>query len=120
MGVLLGVVFVAVAFVLGRWEWALIGTIGVVLALGTEMGWKPILAMGAVGLVWLVLFRITGDRRLFFPYSMQYAVQVACLLKRRVEWPTLCGGGAVVGIFILIRIWQEATIPVLAFAGLIF
>jgi hypothetical protein len=114
MGILLGIGFVAAAMKLGGWEWALIGAIGLVLALGTDMGWKPAAAMGVVGLVWLVLFQITGDSRLFFPYSMQYAVQVACLLKGRVEWPALSGGGGVVAVFALIRFSQQATLPVLA------
>ncbi len=114
MDILLGIGFVAAAAALGGWEWAVITAIGVVVALGAEMGWQPVVAMGMVGLAWLVLFRITGDSRLFFPYSMQYAVQVACLLKGRVKWPVLSGGGSVVAVFALIRVWQQATLPVLA------
>lgn len=53
-------------------------------------------------LMWLGVYAITGDRRLYFPYTMQYAVQAGPL-----------GGVAAAAVFFAIRIWQGAATEVL-------
>lgn len=63
-------VFVAVAYVAGGWEWAVIG------ALAFAAWWRFGSGRGAIPFsmvsgAWLLLFAISGDRRLFFPYTMQ-------------------------------------------------
>ncbi len=72
----------------------------------------------APGLLWLALFLWTGDRRLYFCYTMLYAVQLARLRRmqfRQVRgWGRAAGAGfAVIAAFLGIRIWQDATAAVL-------
>ena len=109
-----GIAVLAVAGAVGGWEWAIICLIVLALLPILEAGILPVFATAGVGLFWLALFCWMGDRRLFFPYSMQYAVQLMCLLRGRVQWPSLTGAGVVVGVFTLIRIAQSASVQVLA------
>lgn len=67
-----------------------------------------------VGLAWLLLFILTGDRRLFFPYTIHFAIQSICLLDARVHRPALLGGGLSIIIFTAIRVVQGATLAVLS------
>jgi hypothetical protein len=68
-------------------------------------------APAAIGgsLIWLTLYCWTGDRRLFFPYAMQFAAQAAYLTRGRLA------AGTIIGAFLLIRVWQAASFGVLAF-----
>ena len=70
-----------------------------------------LLALVAASLVWLTLFHLTGDRRLFFPYSIQFAAQVVCAAPMR---PAAAKGGGLIAAFLSIRIWQGASAGVLA------
>ena len=51
---------------------------------------------------------LTGDRRLFFPFTIQFALQTA--FQRR---PKILGCASTVGVFLMIRILQGATFKVL-------
>ena len=57
---------------------------------------------------------LTGNRELFFPYTMYLAAQVALLLADRKLWRGVLGGGCVVAAFLVIRTLQSATTRVLA------
>jgi len=63
---------------------------------------------------WLALFRLTGNRELFFPFSMYLAAHVTLLLDRRSLQQGAMGGIAVVVAFLAVRCFQRATGPVLA------
>ena len=69
---------------------------------------SAILLAALPGLVWLVLFHFTDDRRLFFPFTIQYALQAGFFRR-----PALTGCGVIVGTFFAIRIAQGATLKVL-------
>ncbi len=114
MSTLSALALVAFAATVAGWEWALVTLCGSGVALASDRRWQAVAGAGAVSLIWIALFELTGDRRLFFPFSMQYAVQAACLLRGRVACPWIAGGGALVALFTAIRIWQQATFRVLA------
>ena len=90
--------------------------VGELLFLAQAFGGARIesLAIMAPGLVWLALFRATGNRELFFPYSMYLASCVALRAAERAAWLGPIGGGLVVGVFMVIRVLQQATLRVLA------
>ncbi|MFN8938295.1 MAG: hypothetical protein ACK5ZJ_00920 [Acidobacteriota bacterium] len=60
-----------------------------------------------VSLFWLVAFTISGDRRLFFPFSLSLAFTVFALRG-------LAACLAMVALFVFFRIVQNATLSVLA------
>jgi hypothetical protein len=106
-------VFLGTAHVLGGPPWTVIGMIAFIAQsfLGVSL---HSLAVLLPGLLWLALFRVTGDRELFFPYTMYLASHVALGCSQRTVWLASLGGGAVVAAFMLIRVLQNATVRVLA------
>jgi hypothetical protein len=68
---------------------------------------KAVTFTSLLSLLWLALFFITGDRRLFFPFSIQYALEAAFFGRRSFA-------AIAAGAFLLIRIAQAATFKVLA------
>ncbi|MGJ5820023.1 hypothetical protein [Paludibaculum fermentans] len=110
---LAAVTLLAFAVFYGGWPWALIAAIWVVaLRTWEQVGW-PMLQAAAAGLFWLALFHWTGDRRLFFPFSMQVAASAACLWRINGKWPAVAVGALVTGVFTGIRILQFAGAHVL-------
>jgi hypothetical protein len=97
--------------------WTVIGALAI---LAQMLGGVRIesLALVVPSLVWLGLSHATGNRELFFPYSMHLASCVALReaprAAERVAWPGAIGGGVVVAAFMIIRILQQATVRVLA------
>jgi hypothetical protein len=61
-----------------------------------------------------VLFRVSGDRELFFPFAMYLASHVALGFSQRNIWLASLGGGGIVAAFMTIRVLQNATFRVLA------
>lgn len=112
-GFILGeVVFLAVAHVCGGPPWTLVAMTAF-LALAFSGARLATLALMAPALLWLVLFRVTGNRELFFPYAMHLAAVVACRIHGgRIAG--LAGGIGVVTAFLAIRVAQRATPRVLA------
>lgn len=104
---------VIAAWTVGGWPWGLTLACALVLANSSEPSWRTVLWVPAVSLIFLAFFLLTGDRRFFFPFSIQLAVQCACLMRRRSQWAAWSAGAAMVGVFTLIRIVQAATVPVL-------
>jgi hypothetical protein len=109
--------FLAVAHVFGGPPWTVIGALAVVLlALGGIR--IESLALMVPSLAWLALSHATGNRELFFPYTMYLASCVALRdsqrATQRVTWLGPLGGAAIVATFMVIRILQQATLRVLA------
>lgn len=105
--------FLALAHLLGGPPWTVVGGVAILTLMlgGIRTG---SLALMVPGLVWLVLSHVTGNRELFFPYSMYLA---SCVMVSVAERASLLGpiaGGLVVAVFMAIRILQQATIRVLA------
>ena len=69
---------------------------------------KEISMVCALALIWLLAFKLTGDRRLFFPYSMLFA---AAAIAAREHW--FARGIAAPLLFFAIRIYQDASQSVL-------
>ena len=72
------------------------------------------LALIAPSLCWAAAFHWTGNRELFFPFSIYLAAYVAVVLSRRKAWLGLFGGTIVTAAFVVVRIQQFASVPVLA------
>jgi len=110
--IIVELIFLAVAHFFGGPPWAVIGAIAVVLlALGgirTES-----LALMVPSLAWLGFSHATGNRELFFPYTMYLASCVALRDSQRASWLGPLGGAAIVAAFMIIRILQQATVRVL-------
>ena len=97
----------------GGWEWALICFVALVTLWSGRFSLVLMLATMGVSFFWLALFHSTGDRQLFFPYAMQFAVQMPYLLHGWGSKAAIAGGGGVIAVFILIRIAQAAPVGVL-------
>jgi hypothetical protein len=88
---------VAAAAYFGGWHFAVIAALALALLLLRDV-WES----SAVSMLWLALYFASGDPRLFFPFSIQFALQCG--------WPR---GAAVLASFLAIRISQGATAKVL-------
>jgi hypothetical protein len=109
-----GIAFVIFAAAIGGWEWAVVTVCGTGASILADRRWQTVAAAGAAGLIWLALFQVTGNRQLFFPFAMQWAVQATLPVRGRVRLPAFVGGGILVGLFTAIRVWQDASVRVLA------
>ncbi|MFM8890080.1 MAG: hypothetical protein ACKOTB_00400 [Planctomycetia bacterium] len=105
--------FLAIAHLEGGPPWTLVAA-GAFLALSWVPASGSVIGLAAGSLLWLAVFRATGDREYFFPYALQLATLVACRLSDRGRGWGLAGGAAVVLVFLGIRVAQRATVPVLA------
>jgi hypothetical protein len=96
----------------GGWPWTAISAtaIGVLAVVDLR---PAALAMVAPSLVWLALFRATGNRELFFPFTIHLASLVALRLGRENLWRGMAGGGLIGGLFLMIRASQQASVKVL-------
>jgi len=105
--------FLAVTHIFGGPPWTVIGALAVVAQTlgGIRIG---SLALVVPGLAWLALSHATGNRELFFPYTMYLASCVALRATERTPWLGPLGGAAIVAAFMVIRILQQATARVLA------
>ena len=110
--IIVELLFLAVAHCFGGPPWAVIGAIAVVAQTlgGVRM---ESLALVVPSLAWLGLSHATGNRELFFPYTMYLASCVALRESRRAAWLGPLGGAVVVAAFMVIRILQQATVRVL-------
>ncbi len=105
-GVAAALGIVALCLVVGGWPWAAIAAAGCCWLIGSRFDARSVLLTACLSLVWLALFLLTGDRRLFFPFAIQFAMQAG--FARRA------GSLTIVGLFLLIRIAQGASLHVLA------
>ena len=111
------VLFLAIAHFYGGPPWAIVGMVAFIAQIVTQTfnGFRTdALALVVPSLLWLAFFRATGNRELFFPYTMYLAIGVAVRAAERSSWLGLGGGGLVVAVFMIIRVLQNATSRVLA------
>ena len=107
------ILFLAAAQGVGGWPWTAIG--GAAIGALAVADFRPAsLAMVVPGLVWLVLFRATGNRELFFPFTIYLASLLALRLGARSTWQGVTAGGLMVVLFLAIRASQRASPRVLA------
>jgi hypothetical protein len=115
--IIVELLFLAVTLMFGGPPWTVIGAIAVV---AQTLGGIRIesLALVVPSLAWLALSHATGNRELFFPYTMYLASCVALWnsqrATQRAAWLGPLGGAAIVAAFMVIRILQQATVRVLA------
>jgi len=111
--IIVELLFLAVTHIFGGPPWTVIGALAVV---AQTLGGVRIesLALVVPGLAWLALSHATGNRELFFPYTMYLASCVALRATERTPWLGPLGGAAIVAAFMVIRILQQATARVLA------
>jgi len=111
------VLFLAIAHAYGGPPWAIVGMVAFIAQILTQVfsGIRPeSLLLVVPSLIWLAFFCATGNRELFFPYTMYLATGVAVRAAERTPWLGMLGGGAVVTAFMILRILQNATSRVLA------
>ena len=115
--IIVELLFLAVTHMFGGPPWTVIGAMAVV---AQTLGGTRIESLAFVmpSLVWLALSHATGNRELFFPYTMYLASCVALRdsqqATQRPAWLGPLGGAAIVAAFMVIRILQQATLRVLA------
>ncbi|MEO8027939.1 MAG: hypothetical protein ABI823_15750 [Bryobacteraceae bacterium] len=104
---------VAGAFLAGGWIWAL--PCAVVAALWWRSGGSAgaLATACRISAFWLVAFVLTGDRRLYFPYTLQFAVQASCFLGGPALRAGVFGAGGIVALFTAVRLVQAASARVL-------
>jgi hypothetical protein len=106
--------FLAATHFFGGPPWTVIGTVAFIAQVFIGFRTAP-LAMLAPSLFWLAGFHATGNRELFFPFTMYLSSFVAVQLADRSMGLGACGGSMVVCVFMVIRTLQNATPRVLAF-----
>ena len=105
--------YLAIAHIWGGPPWTVVGMLAFVAPLVTGLR-RASLVLLVPSLAWLVLFRVTGNRELFFPFAMYVAAFLSVSLAARDARLGAAGGGFVVIVFLAIRVLQRATVPVLA------
>lgn len=105
--------FLTVAHFWGGPPWVIMGVLGFTtqIVAGMRLASLPLLV---TALVWLAVFRITGDREYFFPYCMQLASQAIVSLAGRGSRVAGSAGAVVAAAFLAIRVVQGAGGRVLA------
>jgi len=119
--IIVELLFLAVTHMFGGPPWTVIGAMTVV---AQTLGGARIESLAFVmpSLAWLALSHATGNRELFFPYTMYLASCVALRdshqatqqATQQSAWLRPLGGAAIVAAFMVIRILQQATVRVLA------
>jgi hypothetical protein len=105
--------FLAVAHVLGGPPWVALGVLACVMQVLADFRLRSLVGI-VPALGWLVASYATGNRELFFPYAVYLAAHVASQFAG-LGWKTAAvAGGTVVMAFLMIRVLQNATLPVLA------
>ncbi len=100
-------VLVIAAMAIGGLPWAGISLVGLFAFIAFGANWRDVLMLIIPALFWLAVFHFTGDRRMFFPFSMLFAASLALLSKWDVTLVILV-------LFLLARTLQYATFKVLA------
>jgi hypothetical protein len=114
--IIVELLFLAITHFFGGPPWTVIGAIAVV---AQTLGGVRIdsLALVVPSLAWLALSHATGNRELFFPYTMYLASSAALWDSQRATQRAAglgpLGGAAIVAAFMVIRILQQATVRVL-------
>lgn len=107
------VAMLAVAHAFGGPAWAAVTAVACVAHV--IAGFQPaalVAALPAVG--WLAAARLTGNRELFFPYSMLLAASALLAAPAARSAAGMAAAGGVVAAFLAARVAQQATGRVLA------
>lgn len=108
----------AVAHVAGGPPWTVVAAIAFavlgVFGRRQDGRWQEPVWLILPSLGWLAAFRLTGDRELFFPFTMYLAAHAALTVGGRGLIPASAAGGLIVLVFLVIRVLQAATPRVLA------
>ncbi|MGB8852266.1 MAG: hypothetical protein WCC69_01715 [Pirellulales bacterium] len=110
--------FLTVAHVAGGPPWTVVaatafGVLGIGGSRPDGTGWELVwLILPSLG--WLAAFWATGNRELFFPFTMYLAAHAALTVSGRGVIAACAAGGLVVAVFLVIRFFQAATPAVLA------
>ena len=108
----IGVALVGSALLIGGIPWASILLLALIAHWRRDRSWLWLVLI-VPSFVWLFLSRWTGDRRLFFPFTLYLAVYVALAWSAHTWRRGLAGGGIVISLFLVIRVLQHATSGVL-------
>ncbi len=104
--------FLAVAHLLGGPPWVVLGVLGFLGQIAADFRLAPALRM-APALLWAAAAAATGNRELFFPYSIFLATHVLVELWHQGAVRAVLGGAGIVAAFLAIRLLQAATLQVL-------
>lgn len=105
--------FLVAVHVLGGPPWVALGVLAVTAQVVADFRVGPLVGLApAVG--WAALHHATGNRELFFPYSMALAAHLAGQFTSRGRATATAAGGLAVAAFLAIRLTQRATAGVLA------
>ncbi len=107
------IVFLVAAHLLGGPPWVAIGVLACVMQIAGDFRLRSLLGI-APALAWAAMHHATGNRELFFPYSMYLAAHVAGQCAGRGWMAATTAGGMIAVAFLAIRCLQSATLPVLA------
>jgi hypothetical protein len=91
----------------------MVGVVAILAQVSGGIGLESLLLVTA-SLVWLAATMATGNRELFFPFTMHLAACAALVAARQSPRAGWLGGGAVIAAFMVIRVLQQATARVLA------
>lgn len=106
-------ILLVLALCIGDRYWATICLVALVFQVLIEPQATTTIAGIAPCFLWLVVFRVNGNRELFFPFSAYLAAYTSLLLANRILLLGVFGGGTVLGAFAGIRAMQSATKDIL-------
>ena len=110
--------FFVLTHVFGGPPWTVVAAITfVMLSLGGRRlggAWGEPVWLMLPSLGWLAAFWATGDRELFFPFTMYLAAHASLTVSQRGLVAASVAGGIIVAAFLVIRLLQEAMPRVLA------
>ena len=95
------------ATIIGGLPWACISVFGIYTFIAFGANWREVLLLILPAMFWLGVFHFTGDRRMFFPFSILFAASFAL----RSNWTATM---EIMVLFLVARILQDATFKVLA------
>jgi hypothetical protein len=103
----------SVAALVGGPPWTVLAALALVAESIGGVG-LPGLVRLAPSLVWVVAFRLTGNRELFFPYAMYLAAHAGLHLAERDRRYGIAASLLMVAFFLAFRVAQGASTGVLA------
>ncbi len=107
------VALLAVAHAAGGPAWAAIAAVACLAHVAIDLRGGT-LASALPALIWLAASRLTGNRELFFPYSMLLAASTLLAAPPSRRTAGVVASGCVVAAFLVARVAQEASGRVLA------
>lgn len=107
------VVFLAAAHAFGGPPWVILGVLACLAQIMTDFRLAAIVPL-VPALLWAFGHAATGNRELFFPFAIYLAAHVVLTLWPRGFARAAAAGGGLVGVFLVIRLLQQATPRVLA------